>query len=434
MTSVSLLRTLIVFSVVVSTLAFAPARIRVAVEIFDSALSRPKPDIVVSSFSKSRTSRLLASNVESLNPSWRDIFEIPIAVDTQEQFDSIPAAKRVAIVSRVSVLHLTLLSCLGPLIIRGTIRSALPPAAQVGIRLTPLLAFLFTLDGLSWHACHNLLNDWQDLDDDDDVEDSFRLAYGCHALKQGFLNKKQFLRLMAGVSIPGALLTFLFRNTVLAPAAVYGIIALFFYTILFKPIALGELVIYLVWGPLMAGFGTLAAGAPWTGPAALFTDPAVALFGMAALSVIMGKHTDKITRSQKRTLPKVLGFPAALFACGFTVLAPHVLLLATFMKERLLEKAAMPTVPLGAALAFLTLFRELPASLKAFRLGKPPADKPTMPRGTIIKGTIIDADVDRAWPLWFVAFCGWHAITFTYLMVVGSGLEWASRAILSRVL
>jgi hypothetical protein len=170
------------------------------------------------------TSRLYASaaapalqldSKEPLNPSWRSICEIPIPCDTQERFDSIPAAKRVAIVSRVSVLHLTLLSCLGPLVLRGAVRSSLPAPAQVGIKLTPLLALLFTIDGLSWHACHNLLNDWQDLDDDDNTVDSFRLAYGCHALKQGFLSKPAFLRLMAVVSVPGALLTLYFSNTVL---------------------------------------------------------------------------------------------------------------------------------------------------------------------------------------------------------------------------
>jgi hypothetical protein len=158
---------------------------------------------------------LSVENKGPLNPSWRSIIEIPIPCDTQEQFDSIPAAKRVAIVSRISVLHLTLLSCLGPFVLRGAVRSSLPAPAQVGIRLTPLLALLFTVDGLSWHACHNLLNDWQDLDDDDNNAASFRLAYGCHALKQGFLSKPAFLRLMAVVSVPGALLTWYFRSTVL---------------------------------------------------------------------------------------------------------------------------------------------------------------------------------------------------------------------------
>ena len=191
----------------------------------------------------------------TLNPPWREICEVPIPVETQEQFDSIPLAKRLAIVSRVSVLHLTLLSCFGPLIVRGALRSALPASAWSTMPLTPFVAALFTIDGLSWHATHNLLNDWQDLDDDDSVEDSFRLAYGCHALKQGFLKKSSFLGIMALVGLPGALLTYVFRKTVLAPAAVYGIIALFFYTIVFKPLSLGEILIYFVWGPLMAGFG-----------------------------------------------------------------------------------------------------------------------------------------------------------------------------------
>jgi len=369
-----------------------------------------------------------------INPSWRSVLEIPISCDTIEKFQSIPAAKRVAIVSRVSVLHLTLLSCFGPFILRGAVRSSLPVATQMGMKLTPLLALLFTVDGLSWHAMHNLLNDWQDLDDDDSTEDSFRLAYGCHALKQGFLSKPAFLRLMATVAIPGAVLTFLFRNTVLAPAAIYGIFALFFYTIVFKPIALGEFVIYLVWGPLMAGFGNLAAGMSWAGALPLFTDPGTAIFGLAGLATIMGKHTDKITRSNKRTLPKVLGFPAALFACGATIVLPHIVLLATLLKERVVSKAIVPTIPLGACLAFLTLFREAPATLKVLRLGKPSRDEPTIPRDTQIKGTLADAQIERAWPLWFVAFGGWHAITFTYLLVLGSGAEWAGRAILSRVL
>jgi hypothetical protein len=188
--------------------------------------------------------------LENVNPAWRDILEIPIRVDTQAAFDKIPLAKRLAIVSRVSVLHLTLLSCGGPFVLRGALGRA---------PLHPLLAALFTLDGLSWHVVHNMLNDWQDLDDDDDTEDSFRLAYGCHALKQGFLSKKKFLGLMGLLALPGLVLTQAFRGTVLGPAAGFGIVALFFYTILFKPLALGEVAIYLVWGPLMAGFGYVRA-------------------------------------------------------------------------------------------------------------------------------------------------------------------------------
>lgn len=164
----------------------------------------------------------------------------------------------------------------------------------------------------------------------------------------------------------------------------------------------------------------------------MFKDPAVALFGLAGFGVIMGKHTDKITRSQKKTLPKVLGINRALKACQLTLIAPHVLLLWTFWRERVIG-GVTPTVPWGAALAFLTLFREFPAAMRTMRMGPlKNNDSPNLPRNTIIKGTLLDANVDRAWPLWFVAFMGWHAITFAYLMVIGSGAEWIGRALFAR--
>jgi hypothetical protein len=228
-------------------------------------------------------------------PLWREILELPIkSIQTQNDFDDIPRWKRLAIVARVSVLHLTLLSCGGPFILRGALLAAAPGGAQkatttaitsaaavaaaaaqvVHYPLTPWLACLFTVNGLSWHAVHNLLNDWQDLDDDDDDDDDdnanntvekdgtatpFRLAYGCHALKQGFLTKRTFLlQYMLVAAIPAICCTLYFsvsHAAILAPAALYGILALFFYTIVFKPLALGEVLIYCVWGPLMAGFG-----------------------------------------------------------------------------------------------------------------------------------------------------------------------------------
>jgi hypothetical protein len=217
-------------------------------------------------------------------------------------------------------------------------------------------------------------------------------------------------------------------------------------------------------------YSQLAAGgaAPWTSIPQLFTDPVVALFGLAALSVIFGKHTDKIATSKKRTLPKVLGFPAATYACAATIVAPHLVLAWTLFQQRLWplisassssSTATALTIPWGAALGFLTLLREAPLALKVLAKGAPTPPPPTTTtttttavaaettsssssngtntqqqsrpplwaRGKIFRGTLINANVNQAWPLWFVAFCGWHALTFTYLVVIGSGLEWAWR-------
>ena len=97
---------------------------------------------------------------------------------------------------------------------------------------------------------------------------------------------------MGWVALPGALLTALFslKGSPVGPAGPWGLSALFFYTILFKPLALGEVLIYLVWGPLMAGYGAVAAGAKYKGVASLFTNMATAQFGLAALGMIMGKQ------------------------------------------------------------------------------------------------------------------------------------------------
>lgn len=371
-----------------------------------------------------------------VNPSWKDILEVPISIASKENFEALPRAKRIAIVSRASVLHLTLLSSLGPLVIRGAIRSAATGKAAATMTLTPGLSFLWAINMLSWHAFHNLINDLQDLEGDDKAAGSFRSDYGCHVLKQGFMTKTAYIRLMIFVALPGAALTLALSNTVVGPAAPWGLSALFLYTIVFKPLALGEAMIYGVWGPLMAGYGALAAGASFGGISSLLDNPVTAQFGLAALGVIMGKHTDKINRSEKITFPKLLGYPYALFATGATILAPHVLLAATFLKERVFATAtasSLPTIPLGASLAFLTLFKELPATFKLLRKGQIKDGKPTLPWDTKLPGTLGPFIVKRTWPLWFVAACGWHAIVFAYLFVMGSGLEWAGRAMLGRL-
>ena len=381
---------------------------------------------------------LVDSKEPQCNPSWKDILEVPISIASKDDFDALPRAKRIAIVSRASVLHLTLLSSLGPLVLRGAIRSsvtgkaAAAAAASIGT-VTPGLSFLWAINLLSWHAFHNLVNDLQDLEGDDKASGSFRSDYGCHALKQGFMTKAEYIRLMLLVALPGAVLTVALRNTGVGPAGPWGLSALFLYTILFKPLALGEALIYVVWGPLMGGFGGIAAGASFGGISSLFYNPVTAQFGLAALGVIMGKHTDKINRSEKRTFPKLLGYPYALFATGITILAPHILLAATFLRERVFTTGTLPTIPIGASLAFLTLFKELPGTLKLLRKGQIIDGKPTLPWDAELAGTLGPFIVKRTWPLWFVAACGWHAIVFGYLFVMGSGLEWAGRALLGRL-
>ena len=179
----------------------------------------------------------------------------------------------------------------------------------------------------------------------------------------------------------------------------------------------------------MAGYGAVAAGAdPITTWQQAFLDPTSALFGLFAVGTIFGKHTDKIQYSNKNTLPKLLGYQAALVACGIVTLLPHIVLLAAYVMG---YQSGTRLMPYGASLAFLTLFRELPAVLKVLHLGPVKDNKPTVEIGTVFRGNVVDAVAGQGWPLWFVGFCAWHAVTFGYLMVTGSALEWIGRAIVS---
>lgn len=291
----------------------------------------------------------------------------------------------------------------------------------------------------SWHAAHNMINDYQDMSDDDARHDSYRLAYGVHALQQGFVTEPYFFAIMTAVALPGIVLSASFRNTNLGPAFPWGIAALVLYTPFFKPFALGEVLVYLVWGPLMAGFGEIAAVRTTSSSGGggadlvkqLLTSPVAAIMGAIATQMIFGKHTDKITRSNARTLPALLGYGGgALTACKVMLLAPYVLLAWALSIGRLGYGGGgggdnAPVLPLGAALAFLAWFREGRGTLRVIDQGQP-IDGPTVTEK--LKGTIEDADLAGNWPLWFVAALGWHAITFGYLAFIGSGLEWMVRS------
>jgi hypothetical protein len=254
-----------------------------------------------------------------------------------------------------------------------------------------------------------------------------------HVLRQGFVNKAQFLRLLLAVATPGMILSLAFHKTRLGPAFAFGFAALIGYTPLFKPLALGEALVYVVWGPLMAGFGHIAAGATLDKFSTLFTTPASILFGSLATQMIFGKHTDKILWSQVKTLPKLMGPKLAIKACYVALIAPYVVLFYGLSVGRLVQASADPVLPIGAALVFLAAFKEARWTATALSKGTPTRDKPTMD-DTELKGTLGNARIQERWPLWFVQFLGWHCITFGYLAMLGSGTEWVLRAAAKRIL
>ena len=164
-------------------------------------------------------------------PSWESIISFPAKVDSKTKFQALPYAKRLAIAARASVLHLTYLSCLGPLILRGALAAANKDTQNM--KITPWRNILWTISVMSWHACHNMINDWQDCNDDDAEQDSYRRAYGVHPLRVGFMDKKEFLQGMFIVAFPAIVVSayFLMKEPTLSLATVLGIFSMVRYFI-----------------------------------------------------------------------------------------------------------------------------------------------------------------------------------------------------------
>src|SRR5512143_1767998 len=108
------------------------------------------------------------------------------------------------------------------------------------------------------HGANNLINDYTDFSRGIDKDNYFRTQYGVHPLAQGFWDKRTHL-LWFGVSGLLATLAGIYAMfyTHFAPLVVwffvFGALILLFYTYPLKCVGIGELSIFVIWGPLMIG-------------------------------------------------------------------------------------------------------------------------------------------------------------------------------------
>lgn len=168
---------------------------------------------------------------------------------------------------------------------------------------------LLTLGLFMAHGTNNLLNDYTDYIKGVDKGNYFRAQYGPQPLEHGLLTKRQLLTYAAATSllavIPGLILIYL-RGGLVLPLMAVGAFFVLFYTYPLKYIGLGEIVLLLVWGPLMVGGGyyVLSGLVDWN----------VVLAGLAyslgVCAALFGKHIDKLDMDAAkhiRTLPVLLG-------------------------------------------------------------------------------------------------------------------------------
>jgi 1,4-dihydroxy-2-naphthoate octaprenyltransferase len=243
------------------------------------------------------------------------------------------------------------------------------------------------------HVSNNLMNDLFDSDEGLDTANYPRALYAPHPILSGMITRGGLVRaslivVVAGVAIMATLVAA--RGWLVLAFGLGGIALNVAYTappLRLKKRGLGELDVFLVWGPLMiAGTYYSAVGSvPWQ--VWLASLP----YGLLCTAVLMAKHIDKLQWDEPagiRTLPVLLGEPRARVATDVLMLGFDVVLVVC------VAVGALPWLTLAALGAIPLLVR----ARKAF--AKPRPAQP--PRGFPI------------WPLWFVAF------VFTYTRRAGA--------------
>ena len=254
------------------------------------------------------------------------------------------------------------------------------------------------------HASNNLLNDYFDYKAGLDTPDYARAQYAPHPILGGLLTERT---LLLGVAVATGLqaLIALYLTLVHGPwvllFALAGLAISVFYTaepVRLKRIGLGELAVFIVWGPLMIGgtYFVLAGDLPaWVWAASL-------PYAFIVTTVLMGKHVDKIEMDAQRgirTVPVLLGDARArrLTHAMMVLVYPLVVVLV-------LLRVLTPWV----LLSLLSLPR-LRAVLRTFSQPRPARP----PEGYAI------------WPLWYVAWAFILTRPIGFFFLLGLALGWA---------
>ena len=265
---------------------------------------------------------------------------------------------------------------------------------------------ILTLGLFIAHGTNNLLNDYTDFSRGIDKDNYFRTQYGVHPLAQGFWDKPTALRwffisgLLATLAGIYAVFYTHFTPIVIWLFAV-GAFILLFYTYPLKYVGIGELSIFIIWGPLMIGGVYFVLTGQWDWTVILASIPV----GLNVVTINLGKHTDKMREDKVkgvRTLPVLVGETAArtvtMVAIGLSYIITLYLIFVTHFFTPVM------------LLVFIAI---KPAQLAFQRMSKPRPNEP--PAGYPI------------WPRWFSTVCFVHNRVFSNYFVLGLIIDTALR-------
>lgn len=328
---------------------------------------------------------------------WRKALQV-IPRISKAEWENLDVISKWLISTRAAVLIMTFLSAA----IAGILAYQ---HGQFNLGLWLLLALGLILA----HATNNLVNDYTDHIKGVDKDNYYRAQYGPQPLEHGLMSKGQLLTYAAVTGLAalaaGAVLVWLRGPLALALLGL-GVVFVLFYTYPLKYIALGELTVLVVWGPLMIGGGYFVITGAWDWNVVIASLP----YAFGVTTVIFGKHIDKFAGDKAKgihTLPVLLGERLARYVLiGLTALQYlsvfYLVAIGFFTPILLIVVFALPT--------FYQVFTEM------YRSPKPderPEDYP-----------------EDAWPLWFVASAFYHNRRFGLLYLLGLILNVALAALL----
>ena len=322
---------------------------------------------------------------------WKTALSTLVKMDKKEEWDGLDVISKWLIATRSAVTIVTLYSCVigGLLAWRGHTFSWLP-------------WIIITLGLFLAHGTNNFLNDYTDFSRGVDKDNYFRTQYGVHPLVQGFWNKRQQLTwfLVSGaLAFASGIYALLYTH--FAPSVIilftFGALVLLFYTWPLKYLALGELMIFLIWGPILVSgvYLVLARGSITSN----FWNVVLASipFGLSVLSINLGKHIDKSEEDRKKgvgTLPVRIGEKAARYLNMAVFVLMYAVIVYLIFGSRFFTPVLLIVFLAGkrALIALVVLRKPRPA--------EPPKEWP-------------------AWPTWFSGFGFYHNRLFSNLLVLG---------------
>ena len=322
---------------------------------------------------------------------WRKTLSQLIKMDDKKEWDALDVLSKWFIATRSAVGTVTLYSGLiGGLLAWQTLYANKSP-------FNFLTWLILTLGLFIAHGTNNLINDYTDFNRGIDKDNYFRTQYGVHPLAQGFWDKSTHLRwfavsgILATLSGVYALYVTSFASIVVWLFAV-GAFILLFYTYPLKYVGIGELSIFIIWGPLMIGGVYFVLTGIWSWMVILASIP----IGLNVVTINLGKHTDKGKEDKVkkvRTLPVLVGETAARYITIAAIVVSYIIVLYLIFVARFFTPVML-----------LVFVAYKPALTALQRLSKPRPTEP--PAGYPI------------WPRWFSTVCFVHNRVFSNYFVL----------------